>query len=262
MTANGWDNEEAAAALVAEQLGTTSFVRRDVPGAPAGTHDFDLQVGSKTIALEVTSSTDEETTKLWKSVDKQEWEEPTLTRSWGLVLTPGTHVKTLRSGVALHLHLLESVGIWKFDESRPPRTWPPEALLALDTLRKLGVRRGHSQIDPPTRIVIGVNGPGGWGDRDDLNRAMERSIAEIIEKLRRATAEARHLFVWLDWTDFEAQAAMHFILDLGIFPNVPPTMPDGLDEVWTAPRALADGRERPLLRASKSGWQLVTGGVG
>lgn len=65
------------AVAVAETLGGI-HVHRDIPGAPAGTHDFDILVGGSVIALEVTSAADGATTALWEAVTRSDWLEPSL----------------------------------------------------------------------------------------------------------------------------------------------------------------------------------------
>ncbi len=39
------------------------------------------------------------------------------------------------------------------------------------------------------------------------------------------------MFLWLDWSDHEAQAAMHFVMDLGMLPKVAPMLPEIIDRV-------------------------------
>ena len=75
--------EVQAAVAVAATLGGT-YIPRDVPGAPEGTHDFDIHVGSRVIALEVTSATDGSTTAMWDRVSKSDLLQPSLRYSWGL----------------------------------------------------------------------------------------------------------------------------------------------------------------------------------
>ena len=52
--------EYEAAVAVAETVGGT-IVQRDVPGAPDGTHDYDVLIGDHMITLEITSAADGET---------------------------------------------------------------------------------------------------------------------------------------------------------------------------------------------------------
>ena len=55
-------------------LGGT-VVPRDVPGAPPGTHDFDLVLGGgRVIAVEETISTNRQIVEFWAALHDQSWE--------------------------------------------------------------------------------------------------------------------------------------------------------------------------------------------
>ena len=114
MTEPDWDEEQAAAEVIAARLGATDIVKRDVPGASPRTHDYDLHVDDRVIALEITSATDGDVRSFWDTVHDQEWEEPSLSRSWGLTLKPGTRNKGLREKVAPLLRTLETEDVENF----------------------------------------------------------------------------------------------------------------------------------------------------
>jgi hypothetical protein len=109
----------------------------------------------------------------------------------------------------------------------------------------------------PSRIVVGVAGPAVWRSDDDLNLALMPAITNNIDKLRRATADERHLFVWLDWSDYRVQAAIFSIVTLGRLPGSPPEFPEGLDVVWAMPVAMVGDTSRPLLVADRAGWRVL-----
>ena len=81
-----------------------------------------------------------------------------------------------------------------------------------------------------------------------------------MDQLGRASADERHVFLWLDWSDHDAQAAMHFVMDLGVLPSRPPVLPENVDKVWVMPFAVIDGRPRPLLSTTAEGWEVVDRG--
>jgi len=145
---------------------TREAEKRDVPGAPPSTHDYDIHVGDRLIALEVTSATDGDVRSFWDTVHDQEWKAPSLGRSWGLTMKPGSRIKRLREGVAPFLRTLEENDVDRFDESwlsmRSSRAVVQQSLSRLD---EFGVRRGISMDSPPSRIVISAVGPGGWGSQ-------------------------------------------------------------------------------------------------
>ena len=260
MTQSGWDEERAAAEIVGAQLGAAAMEKRDVPGAPSGTHDYDIHIGDRVIALEVTSATDGDVRSLWDTVHDQEWEAPSLGRSWGLTLKPGSRTKGLAEKALPFLRTLEAGGVEKFDDSYPSRLSSDGVLQAQRQLSELGIRNGISMDSKPTRIVVSVIGPSGWGSADTLTYLVERAAQRKVEQLGRATAEERHVFLWLDWSDYDAQAAMHFVMDLGVLPKSPPALPEGIDKVWVMPFAVSDGRSRPLLSATVEKWEVVSRG--
>ena len=262
MTEAQWDEEKAAADIVAAQVGAAQPDKRDVPGAPPGTHDYDLHIGDRTIVLEVTSATDGEVRSLWDTVHDHEWEEATLGRSWGLTLKPGSRIKGLADKAVPLLRTLEAQGVEKFDDSYPSRRSSDVTLRALHQLSEIGIRNGISMNSKPTRIVVSVIGPSGWGSSGTLINVVERAAQRKVKQLSRAAADERHLFLWLDWSDYDAQAAMHFVMDLGVLPEHPPSLPAGIDKVWIMPFAVMDGRTRPLLSATAEGWEIVQRGEG
>jgi len=256
VTDDGWDEKSDAAAVVAKHVGATAINKRDVPGAPPSTHDFDLIVGDRVIALEVTSATDEGSKHLWKAVRTSSWVEPSLHYSWSLTLRPDTLFGKLQGSGVNHLRQLEERGVMKFTEYDKHLTQSP-ASRAIQQLMKLGVRNGVAVEDDPTCVVVGVYGPRGWSAPEYLNGTVTLAIDANIERLRNAAADERHLFVWLDSTSPESQAAVRHILSFGGVPDAPPTLPDGLDAVWTMPGAVVGEQLRPLMKATVSGWELI-----
>jgi hypothetical protein len=218
-------------------------------------HDFDLFVADRVISLEVTSATDKSVRRLWHAVHETSWDEPSLSRSWALSLRPRIRIGSMRPHVAALLQVLEQNGVPKFPSSDASHS--PPASVAVTQLKRLGVIGGLAVDSHPSRIVVGVAGPAEWGSDDDLNLAMAPAIADNIDKLRRATADERHLFVWLDWSDHRVQAATLNIVTLGRLPGSPPEFPEGLDVVWAMPVAMVGDTPRPLLVADRAGWRIL-----
>src|SRR6266568_3802365 len=62
---------EEEARMIVERAATLDLVPRDVPGAPQGTHDFDMVEDGETIgALEVTTMTDESLRGLYGAMNR------------------------------------------------------------------------------------------------------------------------------------------------------------------------------------------------
>jgi hypothetical protein len=63
--------------------------------------------------------------------------------------------------------------------------------------------------------------------------------------------------MWIDWTMSDLQAAVIGVFRLGIMPRVP-ELPDGVDAVWVAPRAMVDENQAFLWRVTESGgWEVL-----
>ena len=249
-------DELEAAIAVAQTLGGT-YAQRDVPGAPDGTHDFDILIGSRVIALEVTSAVDGEATALWNAVTGRGWLQPTLRYSWSLTVDASTNIKNLTKSVTAALMTLESADVGKFGFGHPGGQQEAAVVDALATLSELGARGGSSIDDPPSRIVIAVVGPGVWGGPEAISEAVVREAAANAEKLARAKADERHLFVWADWTMSDIQAAIISVGNFGVMPAVP-DLPSGVDTVWVAPVAMVDEREAFLWRVTPpGGWEVL-----
>ncbi len=134
MAQDDWNEEVDAAHIVADVLGAHRVVCRDVSGAPPSTHDFDLHIGKRVVALEVTTATDQAVKEWWAAVEDLEWNEPTLQHSWGLLLKHGIRVKPLRSQIFDLLGVLERLGIDKINGGVPPKSWGTEKCDAINAL--------------------------------------------------------------------------------------------------------------------------------
>jgi hypothetical protein len=112
----------------------------------------------------------------------------------------------------------------------------------------------HSATHPST-IVLG-SGRGVVGEPRILNTEIEMIVDANIEKLRKADAHERHLFVWLDWSDLGSQ----YVMMRERIPETPPHLPVDIDAVWVAPYAL-EGElpiDTPWLRlVTASGWTNI-----
>jgi hypothetical protein len=118
------DAENQAAEVIAQHIAETSIIPRDVPDAPDGTHDFDLETEKGTIALEVTSLTDAVVRSFWAAVGDRQWKESGLKQSWGLVVPARHRVEKLRRYAPEQLRCLEDYGITKFETTRGSALWP------------------------------------------------------------------------------------------------------------------------------------------
>ena len=254
-----FDEELVAAELVAGLLDGRPE-RRDVPGAPPRTHDYDIHLSDgRVVALEITSSATATLKSMWAAISKEGWDAPTLRHSWTLILrepseTYEPDIKQLRRKAASHLEILEHADVERFspswDRPRGVEVWK-----ALQGLASLGVTDGASwsvEGEPP-KIVPGSASGVGFGAPYALNRAVEKAVTENLEKLRESGRDELHLFVWLDWTDLGAQ----YNLMRGRMPDRPPELPSDIGVVWVAPYAIygAPGAQPPWLwKATSEAW--------
>ena len=238
-----WD-EKHAEQIVRERTGGTTRTR-DVPGAPPGTHDFDVvRPGGRILAVEATLHTDPEQLRLYAAIRQYgEWIFPELICSWYLILDPAaTRARELRAeaGTLLARHPIVQADT---DGFRPR---------ADSRLHQLGVRgvRKLPRLHPPQVIC----------EPDDFDSAVlepqdGRAIAGVIEhlagrkagKLARADADERHLFAWIDFFQKTTLA------DLGRtgLPQANPSLPAPVDAVWIA-EAFCPGRV--LTYSHRNGW--------
>jgi hypothetical protein len=252
-------DEQSAACLLSSRLGADEVLPRDVLGAPPATHDFDLRVQGRTLAVEVTMAADGATKSFWDAQQDHQWDEPTLSNSWGLTLIPGTRVKPVRSKAPRFLRILEEREVSRFDITRLSHRTDPDDAVVIKLLAELGVRAGSAHDHAPARIVIGVVGDVEWGGADGLAEVVESEAQANAEKLANAIADERHLFVWLDWTSHQGQAAVFSILKIGVPPRVP-DLPPGVDTVWVAPTAMKEGGQEFLWRVTPPDpWDLTDG---
>ncbi len=229
-----------------------NVVPKDVPGAPPGTHDFDLELGDgRVIAVEVTVSTDRRVVEFWAAVHDQSWDAPQLRTSWLLNVTPPANIKTLRGNVEPLLCGLEQAGRSKFGIR--DGTTAPEVKELLRLLVKGGdVWNG---VLPP-RIFLYSTSVGSVGI-DGVRAAVEHETAKPDNraKLGRAPADERHFFVWIDPLHTQAAAAMGF---MGVTVPTGCTLPPEIDTLWvaipTTDDSGADG-ERLWRYTRQSGWE-------
>ena len=256
-----FDNETPAADLVSRLLGGT-WELRDTGKVPM-THDFDINLRSgRVIALEVTSSATPELKSMWNAIGRRNWEAPRLSCTWTLILHQRAHgyeptIKRLNKEAEGHLEALEEAGVQQFGMSGNLRIPSLKEVAAVQSLARLGVTMGMSvnSVKRPPTIVLG-SGRGFVGESRILNQEIEKLVGENVDKLRRAVADERHLFVWLDWSDLGAQ----YVMMRNRIPEAPPQLPEDVDTVWVAPYAIRgkSPTDTPWLRlVTADGWTVA-----
>ena len=230
--ADRWDQVHAET-IVAKQTGGKSS-SRDVPGAPPGTHDFDVQLpDGRLLAVEVTRHTAQAGVQRDAEIHRQDWNFSGLRHWWALSVGPGVPVQVLHGELPDLLGALEASGIegarlhTDEDIGAAPGS---EAKEALGRLRQHGVH--HLTLLTPNReggggVTIGSAPVIGSTHPDTVVDAVEKHARRKEKTLLPAVADERHLFLWIEAYQHSALAAMA----MGEFPR-PPLLPDAIDAVW------------------------------
>jgi hypothetical protein len=257
--------EVAAAEIVSRSLGG-AWESRDGLDAPDGMHDFDITLtDGSCVALEVTSAIGEDAVRLSDAAFGREgrertWPAPSLANDWLVTIGPKPNrVAHLIGEVIPLLLVLEQHGMSGVDTRvnpayhRPTRGTPTEVTEAMSALFRLTVKAAHAlNPRPPSQAQVFISiSQGLTADRERVNQLVVERAEPKREKLAKATAVARHLFVWMDGTQPEAELAMATLSPPASAPAIPP----GIDVVWVATPPL-DQPER-VWRAGADGWEVL-----
>lgn len=227
------ENELKAATIVGAVLDGI-FIPRDLPGARDGTHDFDVLVLGRCVALEVTRAADERVLSTLAAAMGRSFPAPGLATTWRLTIpTVGPNmpvVKDIVKAAPALIAVLERANVEEFNGRLYPGQADSSLVEATALLSRLGVSWARTwPEDGPPRLFF--SGYGGFGSNpDEVNRLAAEHAAANAAKLRAADADERHVFVWIDPSYAEAEVAMH----LESPPDRVPELPGGVDVVWVA----------------------------
>lgn len=248
--------EFTAAQAMRLVMGTTAWsaVPRDIAGAPNGTHDFDLENDTTTVAVEV--STIAVTTTVgayarWSSeFPDLQASVPGLNNGWLLGVVEGGDARAVKRGLGGWLQELERLGETSVDVLRlqshvlTPAAGRPPWYTTLAAMSAAGLTTADLIGELPAGLCfVSITGDGYKYSPTDasfvpgfVSDQLANEHASDVAKLGRATADRRALFLWLD-----AQSHLDVIrrLDHGLLRgelsgNGP------VDEVWLG-RQFQDG---------------------
>jgi hypothetical protein len=247
--------EWTAGKIVAKKVGGTCEPQ-DVPGAPDETHDFDVVVDGRRLALEVTSAVDGAMAALRRHAFGRSHRAPSLSYDWwlGVPMNPAPRMRTLIPSVVTQLEVFERHGVAEARDRSLDRV--PELRQAVDAMFKLGVDRA-TRLDPPDpgdTAVLLFSLHGGLGsDFGKLNDFIARCATANEKKLARADGDERHLFVWV--YEDTAELTMATLPP----PSEVPSLPETIDVVWAAtPAGDPDAMWGTLWRLRRGGsWERV-----
>lgn len=253
--------EVAAGEIVVGQLGEGEATPHDVLGAPDESHDVDIQLpGGRSIALEVTSAADAAMRSMRAAAFEKIWCAPSLRADWWISFDGGSpvQIKGMMRGLEAHLKVLEDHEVTEVGRFTPPRPDAPRAVVEATSQILAGrITTALSSAAPPpgesARMLLtphrGLSAGGG-----EVNARVVEAAEANVEKLLAAGADKRHLFIWVD----EDAAELEMFSQPP--PSSTPSLPDGIDVVWTATRAKAAGAlfERLWRLQPPGGWEAIT----
>ena len=187
--------ETEAGRLVANEPGGVA-IPRDVPGAPDGTDDVDVEIDGRVIRLEVTSGADPAIIALWKAALEPVRKVASLGHHWWLLLPSDGNLKVnaLMAAVVPHLEVLERHQVPQV-ATRERRPKHPDAANAAREIFVLRIDRA-TQLDSPTRgdtaRVMATTHGGVGSDFDSMNALVEACAARKVAKLAAAGGDERH----------------------------------------------------------------------
>ncbi|MGC1239910.1 MAG: hypothetical protein WA860_14095 [Acidimicrobiales bacterium] len=205
--------------------------------------DFAIDfVGGTRAVLEVTSSTVEKRAQQVKLVGSGAWECPGITRNWSVTLEgaghdrAGARISRFKSLAPPYFSILEQecpLGYGDLLHYDVSVELSPSARAAISSLNELGAPHGSLLDKPPygsPHVYLG------WAYADvnndpSLNEVVESAALSNQKKLERYSDSQRHLFIWIDQTDYR-NAADLFTFNI---PKESPTLPTSIDRVWVGP---------------------------
>jgi len=254
-------DEAAAGRMVARQVGGT-VVPRDVPGAPDGTHDLDIEMpDGSVIAVEVTSPRESKLLSIYATAFGKRWAAPSLSAHWQVAFESGKalDVPRLAEGVVPHLELLEKRGVTEAGTitSAAWRRAGDDVVSAFQQITELGathVRRWSEPAAGETPLLLFSGHRGAGGNPELVNALVEERARAKADKLQASGADECHLVVWIDSSYSDAELGMATMTP----PETSPTLPEGIDVVWAATSGTANEPFGRLWRLEPPGvWESI-----
>lgn len=246
---------DSAAIVLTVLLDASRTVRLEPPAVPDGTHDIDLWIpDGRRIAVEVTQIICGELVAQMRS--EASWLTTTLQMDWWVELRDEhVRVKGLRDIVEAELAILEAImpplavdasTTQHYAEIEPiPRRLSEIGVVNVARLPVLPAQRGVGHV----LLRAGVRS---FAPMEDAFPEINKAAVDNHAKLRRAQADERHLFVWIESPHPTAGTWSHGE-DL---PPISLQLPDGIDAVWLSP--VRDGTD--TVRITDRVWLFRTDG--
>jgi hypothetical protein len=229
----GWstkDADEELATRVIEVALRVPVIQHD---DRAGTSKYDLKIlypGGRIGATEVVSARDQARTPLTSAAGKRGYTQCSeLTRLWIVEVSPGTNIRKSAKGIrALLSQIEQSKADWLSRSDQHPLT-----TIMID----LGVVSCWSSAPTPKHppgFYVTPEAFAAWvGDGDDARKMCEEFLAnekqaDVLEKLRQAEADERHVVIILTADELGPFTA----IDGGALPTGAPVLPPEVEWLW------------------------------
>ena len=230
-----WDEEAVAALIVAELLGG-SPTKRDIQAGPnsSGVHDYDIELlDGRLIALEITQEADSPSRQQVEYLKGHDLKSDCLRYQWSVELDHRCDVRPVHRDLAEMLARLETLEIRYLRVSSSRCTAP-----FIQKLRALGVEsvRMHDESVRQSEICVSPQlGSGPLWHPDAFAHVANHALGRKAKKLRKACADERHLWIWIDYSLGPSQMPD----PVGRLPSTLPDMSaggpgQGVDVVWIA----------------------------
>ena len=158
--------------------GSNEGIVKTDTGKFSSTHDFNICVNKRCIALEVTSICDEKKKSLWSKKTEKLWKESLLSCAWLLKLKSNTNIKKFKErNFTEYLKEFERLQIKSINTKNIPYDWAKEEKKAAKSLNVCGVEYANVlEAWEPGYIKINIGGDGGWISSDSLIENVQKAI--------------------------------------------------------------------------------------
>ena len=258
-----WDNEAVAAKVLAELLDGIA-VKRDTQRGPdsRGVHDYDIALrNGRVVALEITQEVDVASRRQAGYVQKHNLTIAGLRHNWSVELNHRCDPRPAYKCLPDVLERLEELDIRDVSALDSQHQVP-----FLRKLRELGIMSAHRAHRNEVSIrrgevhIVQHLGSGWRLHSDAMKEVVDSALCRKAEKLRRANADERHLWIWIDFTlDSILLSELHLVDDLRF---TVPSMSEGsigerVDVVWVAIAAVTEGHTTVILKCDGNEWSRI-----
>lgn len=257
-----WDNEDVAAKIVAALLDGEYHLQDTQVGPDSSKkHDYDIRThDSRTTALEVTQQVNSEQRRQQEYIDSKLASLRSYQHDWSVRVRGEARLEGLPDHLPEMLAKLDELNIHSLctggGHSLPP---------FMVRLRELAVKSiGCRQMTTgPGCINVHADSESVSTSHELVVSIANGSLRRKADKLRRAEADERHLWIWIDGEEFSSSAALRkatFIPPSTLPDMTPGGVGEGIDVVWIAGSWTegSDGSPKtPIFRCDGTGWEQV-----